>query len=399
MRNPISTGIALALVLFAGNAWAGVDVAWSEFNLVDASGVPANSKHAYYFKGILSAYLVTSGGGFSFSEGFYSTTNVTVINKYWAAGKGTWDASRNTAQELLQIQHDGGTDSLNASFKCNGDPWITNQSCVVIKVLFNSTASTGIHDWPGLVKHYGRPLSVHVVTLAKATELSKQHKTASAPPPPPPAKHQTTMTAKPPTGIALRQPGQVASHLPASPLQRAAPGTSRFSGKPVARIGPADLTSGASLVIGGMHTGWNRTVTLKAAAAAARNRNGSGACQFRIRHAVRNVGRSSSGAFDGVWRNSAWRGTTRSHWPPLAPGKQLDETDLVSLKPGMNKLSFQIDPFRRLEENNRANNGATLVVNLTGDCGSSAAHVRAVRAKPVAHVPLPPAKRLQLPSR
>jgi hypothetical protein len=399
MRNITSISVALVLLLITSSAWAGPEAVWSELKLVDASGVPAKSKHEYHFKGVLEVVDVHGSSGFSLTEGFYSNTNVKHLNSYWVAGKGSWDASRNTAQELLQLQHDGGIDSLNATFRCNGDPWIINEPCVVINVLFNSTASVGSRDWPGLIKHYRRPLTVQVVTLSKATKLSKHHKTASAPPPPPPAKHKNTVTYKHPSHMDLRVAGKTKPNLPTTPLRHVTPMAFGLSGKPASRIGLADLTNGSSLIIGGERTEWGRTVRLNAADAITRNQNGSGECQFPIQHAVRNVGRSASGAFDGVWRNSSVRGTTARHWPSLAPGKLLDETDLLALRPGMNKLSFQIDPSGQLKETNRANNHRMLAVNLTGSCGAVATRPRITHFRSAAHLPLRPEKRLQLPSR
>jgi len=183
------------------------------------------------------------------------------------------------------------------------------------------------------------------------------------------------------------------------PLHVAKPGSSGLKAKPVPRISVVDLTSGSSLTIGGIRTGWGRTVTVNAAAATTRNRNGSGVCQFRVQHAVRNIGQSSSGAFDSVWRNSAVRGTTGHHWQSLAPGKQIGETDMLMLKPGINRLTLQIDPSHRLKEINRANNQNTLTVNLTGSCSATVAKPSIAHPRSAVHVQLPPVQRLQAPSR
>lgn len=389
-------GIALALVLLSGGAMAGETVQWSELKLVGASGVPTESTHKYYFKGILKIYAHSSSSGFSFSKGFYSSSSYKLTDSFWVEGKGTWKSSGNTAQELLQLQRQGGTDNLSATFKCNGDPWITTQSCVVTNVAFNSGASSGIRDWPGMIKHYARPLTVQVVTLAQATALSKQHQASSPPPPPPPKSNKSGGFSRPTHSGPLTL-GKVKPALPRAPLHRAPAGSAKVSTKPSLPTSPADLISGTSLLVGGKKTPWGKTVTLDATAARTRNMNGSGVCEFAIRHSVRNVGLSPSGAFDTQWRNTATHGTTGRSWLPLAAGKQRAETDLLALKPGLNTLSLQIDPMHRAHETNRTNNHYTLAVNLTGQCGTSTAVDRKLRG-PVTRSLSAPAKRLQLPS-
>ena len=85
--------------------------------------------------------------------------------------------------------------SLTAKFKCTKDPWIYSTSCVFISSAFApSGKSKVLVNWQDIYSKRLKPVTTAIVSLSKATQLSKN--SAPPPPPPPPAKKKKLQIKK-----------------------------------------------------------------------------------------------------------------------------------------------------------------------------------------------------------
>lgn len=132
-----------------------------------------------------------------------------------------------------------------------------------------------------------------------------------------------------------------------------------------------DITSAATLSIGGVGGAWGGTINLNASQAFSKNLNNNALCEFPIAHTACNIGPAPTGAFNSVWKNSTVPGSWSRSWPPLAGGAAKTEKDLVSLKPGHNLLSLTLDNLHKVLESNESNNQFRVIVNLSGSCGAA----------------------------
>ncbi len=137
-----------------------------------------------------------------------------------------------------------------------------------------------------------------------------------------------------------------------------------------APMAPPDITSAATLTIGGVGGAWGSTINVNASQAFSKNLNNNGLCEFLIEHTARNIGLAPTGAFSSIWKNTAVPGSWSRAWPPLAAGASKAEKDLVSLKPGHNLLNLTLDHLQQVQESNEGNNQFRVIVNLGGNCGS-----------------------------
>lgn len=189
--------IALVGTLGATSADAAT-FSWGQVQLTGASGVPAQTKHAFAFKGIVEGRGTKSTTDVSFSLDTHpiqvsSTTSNTVFATIWVEGKGSWDEQTKEATEKFRLDGDMRGEFVSR-LKCTQDPWLGPSSCAVLTAQMEVTHGP-IYDWPGMVKKAKLPLSSKAVDPALAAELSKKSDTA-APPPPPVPKVAGGATAK-----------------------------------------------------------------------------------------------------------------------------------------------------------------------------------------------------------
>lgn len=78
--------------------------------------------------------------------------------------------------------------------------------------------------------------------------------------------------------------------------------------------------------------------------------NSGGLREFLVKHTVRNLGLTSTGIFDSVWRNGAVPGDADHIWLPIASGGSTQGIDIVRLGPGTNPLSLAHDEPNHVKE-------------------------------------------------
>ena len=113
---------------------------------------------------------------------------------------------------------------------------------------------------------------------------------------------------------------------------------------------------------------WGAPLTLDARDAAT---TANGLCTYTLRYALRNLGSGPAGAFKIVWTTSASPQAVERTWAGIAPGATTAvATDTISLKPGQNLLTLEIDKAGQVKESNEKNNHFQLPLLLNGTCGT-----------------------------
>jgi hypothetical protein len=343
------SAVALTAVLaFAPSAHAAVS--WSELQLVDASGVPNEPSHGYWFKGILALWHTKTTSSTSLEVSFtpvkFSSTSGGVVDAtIWVQGKGKWNEKTGEAEEHLVFEGNDAAGKFASRMKCTKDPWIYPASCVVLSAQYKVSKGKN-WDFPGMVQKWKRPLTQPVVTLAAAESLSSKHKSAApVPPPPPPA-------TDPPK--KLSSPKKETSAPPAQP--------------PVALVSVKlpDIASDSGIVVGTKAVQWGGIVAVSASEA---RRVHDGQCEFAIRHTARNAGASSAGPFGRRWTNSNVGGAWGMTYPSIPPNGTVERVDTLPLKPGRNTLYLTLDSGNAVTESNEGNNLYRISVDLSGACG------------------------------
>ncbi|GEM_PF-4697309 len=173
---------------------------WSQVQLTSATGVPADAKHGYAFKGIVQGVGTKKTSDVSFNLDttpleFSSTSTSVVFATIWIEGKGRWDEQTKEAEETFLLSGDV-KGKFASRLKCTQDPWLGPSSCVVLSA--QQVVEKGpLYDWPGMVQKAKLPLSAKTVDPTLAAELSKKAG-ASSPPPPPPAPKVASKTLNKP---------------------------------------------------------------------------------------------------------------------------------------------------------------------------------------------------------
>jgi hypothetical protein len=373
----IVSAATLAVVL-ASAPCAQAAVSWSQIQLVDASGVPNEPLHAYYFKGILTLWHKKSSSSTSLDVSvppvkIVSTTEGVVDATIWVEGKGKWNAKTNEAEESLVFEGDAAG-KFASRLKCTGDPWISPATCVVLSAQY--AVSKGKNwDFPGIVKKGRKPLSQPAVTLTVAESLSAKHKSAAAPPPPLPPKVDKKLRSPKKEGL----PGSLASatHPPAVSASKAVAAMKSAAAAPAdqppapaatATATLADIASNADIAIGAKPAQWGGIVMVNASEA---RRVHDGVCEYAVRHAARNAGLAAAGAFGRRWTNSNVGGTWEMSYPPIQANGTVERVDTLPLKPGRNVLYLTLDPGNAVAESDENNNLYRVAVDVAGECGAS----------------------------
>jgi len=139
-----------------------------------------------------------------------------------------------------------------------------------------------------------------------------------------------------------------------------------------------DLTSAPQLEVAGKHpVAWNSSLALTDADARSKS---NGTCHVAFAHVMRNTGTGASGPFSRRWRNQGMPADMNETAPSIPAGASLARTDTLALKPGVNQLSFGLDPTNQVKEMNETNNSFGLIVTLNGTCGSTLAKAQAAGA-------------------
>jgi hypothetical protein len=212
------------------------------------------------------------------------------------------------------------------------------------------------------------------------------------------------------TGAALAGTGAAAPVAHMAPVMGNAPAGAAAAGAPppvsAAPSAPTvkpDITAASQVTIANRPADWNAPVMLDARDAL---RAANGVCLFTLRYTARNIGVAPAGAFSSTLASSAVPGPSERLWPGLAPAAASAQSDVVSLKPGLNTLTLWLDQKNEIQESNEANNQSRLQVNLTGTCDATARAVRpgtavaAVPVNPVTGLPAvrPPTSPTPLPA-
>ncbi|NJD62696.1 MAG: hypothetical protein FIA93_08250 [Deltaproteobacteria bacterium] len=367
-RYRAMVSMATLAVALASAPCAQAAVSWSEIQLVDASGVPNEPLHAYYFKGILTLWHQKSSSSTSLDVSVppvksVSTTEGVVDATIWVEGKGKWNAKTNEAEESLVFDGDAAG-KFASRLKCTGDPWISPATCVVLSAQY--AVSKGKNwDFPGIVKKGRKPLSQPAVTLAEAESLSSKQKSSAAPPPPPPPKADKKLSSPKKEGPPVASaPGAVAAMKSGAAAPAAKPPV------PQAAVNLAEISSNPDLAVGTKPVQWGGIVTVNASEA---RRVHDGVCEFAVRHTARNAGPAAAGAFGRRWTNSNGSGAWERSYPPIPANGTVERIDTLPLKPGRNVLSLTLDPGNAVAESNENNNQYRFSGDVTGVCGAAAA--------------------------
>ena len=101
--------------------------------LNQAAGVPHSKEHQYDLRGVCRriSTLLVDGKKKSSKE----------IGRAFAKVSAEWDARNSMAVESVKLEG-GATGTVDSTFKCASDPWITKTSCTVV----NHANSTGWDD-------------------------------------------------------------------------------------------------------------------------------------------------------------------------------------------------------------------------------------------------------------
>ena len=128
-------------------------------------------------------------------------------------------------------------------------------------------------------------------------------------------------------------------------------------------------------------THWNTPVTLDAKDAATAV---NGLCTYTVRYTLRNLGKGPAGSFKIVWTNSATAQTVERTWAGIAAEATSAEAgDAISLKPGQNLLTLDIDKAGQTKDWNTKNNQFKLPLLLNGTCGTPSRRLPAPAAVPI----------------
>jgi hypothetical protein len=135
-----------------------------------------------------------------------------------------------------------------------------------------------------------------------------------------------------------------------------------------------DLTAADSATVAGktqrQNIPWNTPVTIDAKDAVS---IANGMCTFTVQYALRNLANGAAGSFKSAWTNSATMQTVERTWAGIAPGAtSAPVSDSLSLKPGQNPLTLDIDKGGLVKEVNETNNQFRVTVNVTGSCSATA---------------------------
>jgi hypothetical protein len=201
------------------------------------------------------------------------------------------------------------------------------------------------------------------------------------------------------TGAALAGTGAAAPVAHMAPVMGNAPAGAAAAGAPppvsAAPSAPAvkpDITAASQVTIANRPADWNAPLMLDARDAL---RAANGVCLFTLRYTARNIGVAPAGAFSSTLASSAVPGPSERLWPGIEPASASTQSDVVSLKPGLNTLTLWLDQRNEVQELNEGNNQSRLQVNLTGACDATARTVRpgttvaagAVHVNPVTGLP------------
>ena len=96
---------------------------------------------------------------------------------------------------------------------------------------------------------------------------------------------------------------------------------------------------------------------------------GNGLCSTDITYTVQNSGTTASPVFSSMLLNSAAANRPLpQQWTALAQGTSRSKTEQLVLRPGQNNLTFYLDQSGQVDELNKTNNQARLLVILNGTC-------------------------------
>lgn len=139
-----------------------------KLKLKDASGVSIDTKHTYKFTGICSIKIPVG--------------NSYIYQNVWVETNATWDSKSNDASEQTTLANNLGT--VNVTFKCDDDPWLTKGQCAILGYQNNTqfTNLSGVYNarngqYPPFETSTGQypPLARNQAILREAIVLSVIH--------------------------------------------------------------------------------------------------------------------------------------------------------------------------------------------------------------------------------
>lgn len=154
----------------------------TSLKLTAACGLPDGPKHSYALEGVCNYW------------------DGQVKKNVWVKVQGVYKPSDHSAAEAVSVE---GAGKMQAIFKCNEDPWVTQTVCAVQAF---SADSSVMETFMGPYYSEKQPFARKYVSSSTALQMSQGCSQNPPPPPPPPPAKKPTLQINPETMRPIKPP-------------------------------------------------------------------------------------------------------------------------------------------------------------------------------------------------